>query len=123
MKNYFAFIDESGNSTQERFFGLGLLLIDDEVGDFYDAIKPFYGKAYELARKNKLARISELEKQDDFKQISEIAKSSKRFELKFTYVNSTNNTIYRALIDKCLSFPNVRFCALEPISKPYPNRS
>src|SRR3972149_697793 len=77
MKNYFAFIDESGNSTQERFFGLGLLLIDDEVGDFYDAIKPFYGKAFELARKNKLARISELEKQNEFKQISEIAKNRK----------------------------------------------
>ena len=112
MKNYFAFIDESGNSTQERFFGLGLLLVDDEVGDFYDAIKPFYGKAYELARKNKLARISELEKQKDYTQIKEIAKSGKRFELKFTHINATNNTIYRTLIDKYLSFPSIRFCAL-----------
>ncbi|OGD89161.1 hypothetical protein A3J17_01255 [Candidatus Curtissbacteria bacterium RIFCSPLOWO2_02_FULL_40_11] len=112
MKNYFAFIDESGNSTQERFFGLGLLLIDDEVGDFYDAIKPYYSKAFELARKNKIARISDLEKQNDFEQIPEIAKSSKRFELKFTHINSTNNAIYRELIEEYLSFLKVRFCTL-----------
>ena len=111
-KSYFAFIDESGNSTQERFFGLGLLLIDDEVGDFYDSLKPFYSMAYELARNNKLARISELSKQKEYAQIEEIAKSSKRFELKFTHINSTNNSIYRELVDKYLSFPSVRFCTL-----------
>ncbi len=112
MKNYFAFIDESGNSTQERFFGLGLLLIDDEIGDFYDSMKTFYDKAQDVARKNKIARIVDLQKQNEIAQISDIAKSSRRFELKFKYINSTNNTIYRALINKYLTFPNVRFCAL-----------
>jgi len=49
MKNYLAFIDESGNLTQERFFGLGLLIVGDEIGDFYDTLKPFQGKAHEVA--------------------------------------------------------------------------
>lgn len=112
MKNYFAFIDESGNPTQERFFGLGLLIVDDEIGDFYDSIKPFYDKARDIAHSNKLARIVELSKQKELDQISEIAKSGKRFELKFKYINATNNSIYTSLIDRYFSFQSVRFCAL-----------
>lgn len=112
MSNYFAFIDESGNSAQERYFSLGMLLIDDEIGDFYDSMKPFYAKAYDLARNNKLIRIDQLEKEGEYSQISEIAKSGKRFELKFKYINSTNNLVYKALIENYSLFSNVRFCAL-----------
>lgn len=111
-KNYFAFIDESGNSSQERFFGLGLLIIDDEIGDFYDSMKSFYDKARDIARTQKLARIAELTKQGEYSQIAEIAKSTRKFELKFKYINSTNNTIYSSLIDKYLQFTKVRFCSL-----------
>lgn len=110
--NYFAFIDESGNSTQERFFGLGLLLIDDEIGDFYDSMKPFFDKARDIARTQKMARIAELTKNNEFDQISEIAKSARKFELKFKYINSTNNTIYSSLINNYFRFPKARFCAL-----------
>ncbi len=112
MKNYFAFIDESGNSSQERFFGLGLLIIDDEIGDFYDSMKSFYDKARDIAHTQKLARIAELTKNGEYGQIAEIAKSTRKFELKFKYINSTNNTIYSSLIDNYFQFTNVRFCAL-----------
>ncbi len=112
MKNYFAFIDESGNSTQERFFGLGLLVIDDEIGDFYDSMKPFYDKARDIARENKMARIKELYKLNELKQVAQIAGSSKKFELKFKYINSTNKSAYLQLIEKYFSFSNVRFCSL-----------
>lgn len=112
MANYFAFIDESGNSNQERFFGLGLLIINNDLGDFYDEMKSFYDKVADIARNNKLVKISELRQQGDNQQLAEIAKSSKRFELKFKYINSTNNLIYKSLITKYFSFLNTRFCAL-----------
>lgn len=112
MTNYFAFIDESGNSSQERFFGLGLLIVNDEIGDFYDSMKPFYDKARDIAKNNKLARIAQLSDNSEWGQIKEIAKSTKSFELKFKYINSTNNSVYKALIDKYFTFKNVRFCAL-----------
>lgn len=111
-KNYFAFIDESGNSSQEKYFGLGLLIIDDEIGDFYDSMKPFSDKARDTARVQKLVRIAELAKINEFDQISEIAKSTKKFELKFKYINSTNNTIYSSMIENYFNFLGVRFCAL-----------
>ncbi len=111
-KNYFAFIDESGNSSQERYFGLGLLLVDDEIGDFYDSMKPFYDKAKDIARAQKTARIADLTKNAEYEQIAEIAKSTRNFELKFKYINSTNNTIYSSLLDNYFKFSNVRFCAL-----------
>ena len=112
QKNYFAFIDESGNSTQDRFFGLGLLLIDDEIGNFYDSMKVYFDKAYSTAKTQKFERISLLKKQGDIEQVSQIANSSKRFELKFKYINFTNNRIYKDLIEKYFAFSNVRFCAL-----------
>jgi len=32
---------------------LGLLVIDDEIGDFYDSMKSFYDKAKDVARAQK----------------------------------------------------------------------
>lgn len=112
MKNYFAFIDESGNSRQERFFGLGLLLIDDEIGDFYDAMKPYYDRVFAASKLQKTKTIGEFQKQGEIGQIAQIANSNKRFELKFKYVNFTNNLIYKELVEKYFEFKNVRFCAL-----------
>lgn len=123
MKNYFAFIDESGNSSQERFFGLGLLLIDDEIGDFFDTMRPYYERIYEIARLNKIARVKKLSTENDIQQLSQIASSNIRFELKFKYVNFTNNLIYRELIDAYFNFPHVRFCALVVDRQTYSNKT
>lgn len=112
MSNYFAFIDESGNSTQERFFGLGLLIIDDEIGDFYDKMKSYYDKAKDIAYKNKLLRIQTLKETSELEQLAKIAGSSKNFELKFKYINSTNNDVYKSLIDQYFVYQKVKFCAL-----------
>lgn len=78
-KNYFAFIDESGNSTQERFFGLGLLIIDDEIGEFYDSMKPFYDRVLDNAKLIKNERIKKLTEDKDIEQLSKISNSNKRF--------------------------------------------
>lgn len=112
MKNYFAFIDESGNSRQERFFGLGLLVIDDEIGGFYDSMKPYYDKAFDTAKLQKAERIQLLKDTGEINQIAQIANSNKRFELKFKYISYSNNLIYEALIQQYFKFPYARFCAL-----------
>ncbi|MDO8609813.1 MAG: DUF3800 domain-containing protein [bacterium] len=109
---YFGFIDESGNSTQDRFFGLGLLIIDNTIGRFYDEMKSFYNKAFEIAKLHKEKRINELKTDNEFDQISQIANSTKRFELKFKYINFTNNSIYEKLIQHYFTFTNLRFCVL-----------
>lgn len=111
-ENYFAFIDETGNSTQDRFFGLGLLMVNDEIGDFYDDMKIFYDKAYEIARNNKNRRIDELRKNNDIEQIKALAQSNKRFELKFINVGFTNNTVYESLVKKYFTYKSLRFCTL-----------
>jgi hypothetical protein len=112
MKNYFAFIDESGNSRQERFFGLGLLVVNDEIGSFYDAMKPYYDRVFANSKLSKLERIKRLEESRDYEQIAQIANSNKRFELKFKNINFSSNLVYKDLIEKYFQFPNVRFCAL-----------
>ena len=112
MTNYFAFIDESGNSRQERFFGLGLLIIDDEIGKLYDTLKPYYEKVFENSKLQKENRIRDLERQKEVSQISAIANSNKRFELKFKFINNTTNLIYKELIEKYFEFKKARFCSL-----------
>lgn len=112
VKNYFGFTDESGNSRQERFFGLGLLVIDDEIGNFYDSMKPYYDKAFDNSKLIKSERIKNLKEQGEIDQIAEIANSSKRFELKFKNINYSNNLIYKSLVQEYFKFKQVRFCAL-----------
>jgi hypothetical protein len=111
--NYFAFMDESGNSRQERFFGLGLLLVPDHsIGQIYDSIKPYSDKIFDNSKRIKLERITNLKEQKEIDQLAEIANSSKRFELKFTNINYSNNLLYKALIQKYFEFKDIRFCAL-----------
>lgn len=111
MKNYFAFIDETGNTAQDRFFGLGMLLIE-KVGPLYDAIKPLYDRARDLARLQKEKTINDLQVNKKYGEIAKIAKSSKRFELKFKMIGFTNNTVYRQIIRTYLKFPKCRFSAV-----------
>jgi hypothetical protein len=110
MKNYFAFIDESGNLTTERYFGLGMLLVD-EVGPLYDAIKPHYEKIREITRTQREKTINDLLTNKRYEELAAIAKSSKRFELKFKFINFTNNTVYKEIIETYFQFPDCRFSA------------
>jgi|GEM_PF-1305879 len=111
MKNYFAFIDESGNLAQERFFGLGLLIIED-VGTLYDAIKPYYDKIRDIGKLKKNKTIDLFYETHKYEDLVKIAKSDRRFELKFKFVNFSNNKIYKKIIDTYFTFPNCRFSAV-----------
>lgn len=111
MKHYFAFIDESGNGSSEPFFGLGVLLVED-VGSLYDAIKPHYDRAVDIAKLQKEKTVNELLMNEQFGELAAIAKSGKNFELKFKMVNFTNNTVYQELVRTYFKFPGCRFSAI-----------
>lgn len=110
MKNYFAFIDESGNLASERYFGLGMLLID-QVGLLYDALKPFSDKIRDSAKIQKEKTINDLMHNRNYEELAAIVRSSRKFELKFKYVNFTNNSVYRGLVKEYFKFPECRFSA------------
>ena len=111
MKNYFAFIDGSGNLSTERYFGLGMLLVE-EVGLLYDALKPLYDKVWELSKLQKEKTIQGFLENNQHDELAAVAKSSKRFELKFKFVNFTNNTVYKEFIKTYFQFPEIRFSAV-----------
>ena len=112
MKNYFAFIDESGNLKSEDFFGLGMLLVEN-VGELYDGIKIYYHKVKEISRLQKEKTIKDYLANKKYEDLAKIAASSQAFELKFKYVNFTNNSIYRDLIGQYFTHADCRFaCAV-----------
>lgn len=111
MKNYFAFIDESGNLSSERYFGLGMLLIE-EVGSLYDAIKPYYYHAREIARAQKEKTINDYRENGRYDELVKIAKSTKTFELKFKLINYTNNAVYRNLVGTLFNYTEARFSTI-----------
>jgi len=111
MKNYFAFIDESGNLKSEDFFGLGMLLVED-VGKLYDGVKSYYHKVKEISRLQKAKTVNDYFANKKYEDLAKIAASSQAFELKFKYVNSTNNSIYRDMIGKYFSFADCHFASI-----------
>lgn len=108
MSNHFAFIDESGNLASERYFGIGMLLVED-AGSLYDAIRPFYDKARDIAKVQKEKTVADCLQNGKYEDLAAIAKASRGFELKFKYVNFTNNAIYAELLRKYFTFPACRF--------------
>jgi len=111
VKDYFAFIDESGNNNQDPFFGIGMLLIDD-VGALYDAIRPFYDRAFSIAVSRRHDKINQCLADGSYTDLANIARSNQIFELKYKRINSSNNHIYRDLISTYFSFANARFSAI-----------
>ena len=111
MTNYFAFTDESGNSTQERFFGLGLLMLQN-TGALYDSVKPYYERTLTNAKLIKNKRIKELIKNSNMFELEALSNSSIQFEMKFKNINFSNNLIYKTLINEYFNFKDAMFCCL-----------
>jgi len=110
-KNYFAFIDESGNLASERYFGIGMLLVED-AGSLYDAIKPFYDKVRDIAKTQKEKTVNDYLQNGKHTDLAAIAKAGHGFELKFKYINFTNNAVYAELIRKYFEFSKCRFSVI-----------
>ena len=88
-----------------------MLLVED-VGSLYDAIKPFYDKARDIARAQKEKTVNDFLRSQKYGDLALIAKSTRHFELKFKMVNFTNNTVYAELVRTYFSFPECRFSAI-----------
>lgn len=114
MKNYFGFIDETGvlqADIKQRFFGLGLLKLDD-TAEFYNALSKYYHKIISNIEAKRINRIRELPSNIEKKDILGLVRENKRFEFKFNKVDDVSLSDYMGLIDLYSQFPNNYFCSL-----------
>lgn len=109
--NYFAFIDETGTNSQDRFFGIGLLTVP-EVGELYDKLRPMSDLIRDIARENKHQRIDTLLSEGKIEEIVSLAKGAKTFELKFDRISTTNSGLFVKLIREYFSVKDARFTAI-----------
>lgn len=109
--HYFGFIDESGVNLQDRFFGIGLLIVQD-TGTLSELIRKRYDQLRGIADNNKQLTINNWLQNGQINELAAMARRGKDFEMKFDRINSTNNTIYKALIDDYFTVADARFTAL-----------
>jgi len=114
MINYFGFIDETGvlqTDVKQRFFGLGLLKLDD-TAEFYNALSKYYYKVISNIEAKRIKKIKELPDNVKKREILGLLKENKRFEFKFNKLDDISLSDYIGLIDLYSQFPNNYFCSL-----------
>ncbi len=121
--NYFVFADESGTLLSERFFGIGVLMIDRPY-KLYDSILSCALEIRELSRKQREKTIIEYQNKNNLTALSKLSINNDKFELKYTKINSQNNSIYKKIISKYFNFFGAKFSAIiidrdDPHFKPY----
>lgn len=117
--HYFAFIDETGTTEQERFFGIGLLIVP-KTEQIYDRLKPIAIQIRNLAISQKRSRTERLFKEKNLKELASLAKAAKTFELKYDRISATNQALFCKLIDQYFKIREARFTAIV-IDKQNPN--
>lgn len=114
MKNYFAFIDETGLLTsdpKQRFFAVGLLKIDD-VADFYNQVSKHYYKILSKIEAKRKIMIKNLPDKIDKNKFIGLVNNNKRFEFKFNNIDEISLSDYLQLINIYFQFSNNYFCSL-----------
>lgn len=90
--HYFSFIDETGTREQERFFGIGLLMIP-KTNEIYEKLKPIATQIRSQAIIQKRSRVERLFREKSFGELALLAKvgngSSKRGIKYFSYVDNS----------------------------------
>jgi Protein of unknown function (DUF3800) len=122
-KNYFVFADESGTLLSERFFGIGILMIDRPY-KLYDSILSCALEIRELSRKQREKTIIEHQNKNNLSALSKLSIKNDKFELKYTKINSQNNSIYKKIIRNYFNFFEAKFSVIiidrdDPNFKPY----
>ena len=107
----FAFIDETGITKQERFFGIGLLMVES-TDSLYRMIKNISHLIRQSAVEQKKQRIEFLQKNRKVSELSSLAKADKNFELKHKAIGLTNQLIYCELIKRYFNEKKARFTAV-----------
>lgn len=114
MKNYFAFIDETGLLTsdpKQRFFAVGVLKIED-TADFYNQISKHY---YKILSRIEAKRKSSIKSSSDpiqKKDMMHLMNSNKRFEFKFNSIDDISIRDYLELINIYFQFKDLYFCTM-----------
>lgn len=117
MKNYFAFIDESGVLDESKniqpYFAVGLLKILDTslIGEKLTQRHYDYFSVQKSRRKELLASLKSKPKKLTSQDLNILLASTRHYEYKFTNITFTTLERYIALLDTALEFP-LHFCAL-----------
>lgn len=114
LKNYFAFIDETGLLTsdpKQRFFAIGLLLIDD-TSDFYNNISKQYYKIISRIEDKRKSLIRSMGDSITREKFIHYLQNNRRFEFKFNTIDQISEQDFLDLINIYFQFSNMHFCAL-----------
>jgi len=109
--NRFCFTDSSGILAQDRFFGVGLLVVRN-VGDMIDKLAKNWQPAYGVAKTNKHEHINKLISEGNETEAMRILRKSNHFEMKFDNLRKSVEPYYKKMIDIFLSDQENRFSAM-----------
>ena len=100
--NRFCFVDSSGILAQDRFFGVGLLVIRN-VGDTIDKLVKNWQPAYNTSKNSKKLHIDRLIATGNQGEAIKILKSNGHFEMKFDNLRRSTEPFYKKMFDVFLS--------------------
>ena len=109
--NRFCFVDSSGILAQDRFFGVGLLVIRN-VGDTIDKLVKNWQPAYNTSKNSKKLHIDRLIATGNQGEAIKILKSNGHFEMKFDNLRRSTEPFYKKMFDVFLSDQENRFSAM-----------
>ena len=109
--NRFCFTDSSGILAQDRFFGVGLLVVRN-VGDMIDKLAKNWQPAYNTVQNNKRRHIDLLIASGSETEAIRILRKNNHFEMKSDNLRKSVETYYKKMIDIFLSDQENRFSAM-----------
>jgi len=109
--NRFFFSDSSGLIKNDRFFGIGLLSVEN-VGLTTALLETNYQMAYTAQKNNKNTAIDYLIKSSREDEVIKILKKNRCFEMKFDYLSQSSLPFYQRMLNIFLNNKNNRFSAM-----------
>jgi hypothetical protein len=111
--NNFYFIDSSGIINQDRFFGIGLLIVKAEnVGKMVHELCRNYQKALAMVKSKKDKVLGDLISAGKQDEVIKILQTSRRFEMKFDNLKPSVASYYEVMIDQFFSEASNRFSVM-----------
>lgn len=107
----FGFIDSSGIIKQDRFFGVGLLVMNN-VGAINDKLAKNYQTAQNIIKNNKSSIIANYLSQGKKDEVINMLRGNKRFEMKFDNLRPSVRPYYEKMIDSFFADRQNRFSVM-----------
>lgn len=118
-QKYFIFIDETGNNTQDKYFGLGCLIIPtNKIGEYHERLKIKYGQIHTQVKNHEINLEKNLKNED---LINFLKGRKGMYEMKFQNINKNTENQYKWLISEYFKFEDAKFCGLIIDKDKYPN--